>query len=97
MRKQTHEYETSIDEVIDHVQTQAVTYDAHSEEFTQMTANIVKLTEAKVSIAEAKPDRLAVFVPALSTLLGIAGILTFESKGGIITSKALPFVNKMFR
>lgn len=92
---------TTLDDVIDSLLDQMISYDGHTREFTVMVTNLAKLHDLKPQPQTPIPakrwtDGLTadLVVPAAVNILGIILILKFE-RLGVVTSKALGLVSKI--
>jgi hypothetical protein len=75
--------------VIENLISELAGFDAHSDEYTTMVANLKVLTEAQA--LEPKPRKISpdTIVIVAANLAGIASILLFE-RNNVITSKSMP-------
>ena len=90
--KNSDDKPANLQEVIDHVQTQMLSYDADSEEFKVMADQLDKLYSMKTSNKSTRVSGDAL-VAVAGNLLGIGLILSYE-RVHVVTSKALGFVMK---
>ena len=91
--KKNDEKPATIQELIDGVATQMLTYDAHSDEYAKMNEQLQKLHKMKMTERPTLIPSADVVVQTLCSLIGIVSIVRFEQTHAL-TSKALGFVMK---